>query len=154
LATAGLFVFWSGTSALVAYHSRRLGLTSGRQLAIGFIVAAIGPLSWLGGFGSADWLRLAPGLVFAGAGSGLVNAALPRLAVESVPPERTAMGSGANNTARYVGSSVGVAIVIAIVQSVASGDPDSLAHGMDIAVLVTSVVAVLGAAGTYALARD
>lgn len=100
LATAWLFVFWSGTAALVAYHSRRLGLTSVRQLSIGFVLAALGPLSWLGGLDSGDWVRLVPGLVLAGIGSGLVNAALPRLAVESVPTTRTAMGSGANNTAR------------------------------------------------------
>lgn len=152
-ATAWLFLFWSGTSALVAYYSRRLGMTAGRQLAVGFVVAALGPLSWLGGLGSGDWLRLAPGLVIAGAGSGLVNAALPRLAVDSVPAGRTAMGSGANNTARYIGSSIGVAVVIAVVQGVAAdGDSSDLVHGMNVAILVTSAVALLGAAVTPLLA--
>ncbi|UYM07718.1 MFS transporter [Solicola gregarius] len=155
MATAGLFVFWSGTSAAVAYYSRRLNLRPAPQLAAGFVVAALGPLSWLGGLGSDDWLRLVPGLVVAGAGSGLVNAALPRLAVESVPAQRTAMGSGANNTARYVGSSIGVAVVIAIVQRVADGGgANDLAHGMDVAIIVTSVIALLGAAFTYVLVRD
>lgn len=152
LATALLFVFWSGTSALVAYHSRHLGFTPSHQLALGFVVAALGPLSWLGGLDSGDWVRLVPGLLVAGAGSGLVNAALPRLAVESVPAARAAMGSGANNTARYVGSSIGVAIVIAITQNAASGDSAGLAHGMDLAIIATSVVALLGAACTLALA--
>ena len=154
LTTAWLFLFWSGTSALVAYHSRRLGMTSGRQLALGFVIAGVGPLTLLGGLGSGDWLRLVPGLVIAGVGSGLVNAALPRLAVESVPAERTAMGSGANNTARYVGSSIGVAIVIAIVQRIGDGAAASdLAHGMEIAIVTTSLIALLGAVGAYALTR-
>jgi len=38
----------------------------------------------------------------AGIGSGVANAALGGLAVESVPPDRAGMGSGANNTARYL----------------------------------------------------
>lgn len=152
--TAWLFLFWSGTSALVAYYSRRLRMTPGRQLAVGFVVAALGPLTWLGALGTGDWLRLAPGLVIAGAGSGLVNAALPRLAVESVPAGRTAMGSGANNTARYVGSSIGVAIVIAVVHGVAApGDVTGLAHGMDVAIVVTSGTALLGALVISPLSR-
>ncbi len=153
-ATSILFVAWSGTSAVVAYYSRRFNLRPAPQLALGFVVAAVGPLSWLGGLASGDWVRLVPGLVVAGIGSGLVNAALPRLAVESVPPQRAAMGSGANNTARYVGSSIGAAVVIAIVQRTPGGAAaDDIAHGMDIAIIVTSVIALLGAVFAYLLAR-
>ena len=49
-----------------------------------------------------------------GIGSGVVNASLGRLALESVPRERAGMGSGANNTARYLGGAAGVALVVAL----------------------------------------
>ena len=52
-----------------------------------------------------------PGLLVAGVASGFLNAALGREAVASVPPGRGSVGSGANNTARYVGSALGVTVV-------------------------------------------
>lgn len=55
-------------------------------------------------------LRLLPGLFLAGAANGILNAALGRQAVASVPADRTAMGSGANNTARYLGSAIGITV--------------------------------------------
>jgi dipeptide/tripeptide permease len=85
--------------------------------------------------------RLAPGLATSGVGSGLLNAALARMAVESVPPSRTAMGSGANNTARYVGASIGVAMVVAI----ATSAPGGMAHGAHVALVVCAVTAFAGA---------
>lgn len=57
-------------------------------------------------------------------------------AVESVPRERAARGSGAQQTFRCIGSCAGVALTIALATS--SG---SLAHGADIALLVPAVPA-------------
>ena len=71
-----------------------------------------------------------PGLFVAGVGSGVGNAALGRLAVESVPRDRAAMGSGANNTARYLGGAAGVALVVALAARPGAG---GLAHGWDTA---------------------
>ncbi|MFE0175674.1 MFS transporter [Streptomyces sp. NPDC059002] len=150
---AWLFVIWSGTSFLVALQARRLaGRVSARhQLAIGFALHAVAVLTMLGaasaGPGSAgSWLRLLPGLLISGAGSGLLNAALPLLAVESVPADRAAMGSGANNTARYIGSAAGVALMIAV--STSSGD---LGHGTDVAMTVSAGLAVLAAVSVLLL---
>ncbi len=56
------------------------------------------------------WVSLISGAV-AGAASGIVNSALGREAVASVPPGRGAMGGGANNTARYVGSAIGTTVI-------------------------------------------
>ncbi|WP_406139638.1 MFS transporter [Streptomyces sp. NBC_01089] len=116
LTAAWLFVLWSGTSFLVALQARRLAdrVQARHQLAIGFALHAAGVLTMLGAVDAGSLVRLLPGLFVAGVGSGLLNAALPRVAVGSVPPERAAMGSGANNTARYIGSSIGVALVIAV----------------------------------------
>ncbi|MFD7959626.1 MFS transporter [Streptomyces zaomyceticus] len=146
LGAAWLFVLWSGTAFLVALQSRRLAgrLSAPYQLTLGFVLSAAGVLALLGSLDgpAGSWPRLLPGLVVAGAGSGLLNAALPRLAVDSVPPERAAMGSGANNTARYIGSSAGVALMLALA-----------ATGPDIAVLVSAALALTGAGITLALGR-
>ncbi|MEV8588029.1 MFS transporter [Streptomyces sp. NPDC051180] len=143
LGAAWLFVLWSGTAFVVALQARRLAgrLSAAYQLALGFALSAAGVLALLGGL-DGPWPRLLPGLLVAGAGSGLLNAALPRLAVDSVPPERAAMGSGANNTARYIGSSAGVALTLALVTA-----------GPDTALLTSAALALTGAALTLALGR-
>ncbi|WP_086826042.1 MFS transporter [Streptomyces sp. NRRL B-24572] len=143
LASALLFLLWSGTAFVAALQARRLAgrLSAAYQLATGFTLSAAGILALLGGL-EGPWPRLLPGLLVAGAGSGLLNAALPRLAVDSVPPERAAMGSGANNTARYIGSSAGVALTLALVKT----DPNT-------ALLVSAGLAATGAALTLVLGR-
>nr|WP_234312398.1 MFS transporter [Streptomyces griseus] len=145
LSTAWLFLLWSGTAFVVALQARRLAgrLSAPYQLALGFALSAAGVLALLGTLGTLGspglpWPRLIAGLLVAGAGSGLLNAALPRLAVDSVPPERAAMGSGANNTARYIGSAAGVALALAL--SAAGPDAPLLASaGLAVAGAVLSV---------------
>ncbi|MFF5763467.1 MFS transporter [Streptomyces tanashiensis] len=141
LGAAVLFLLWSGTAFVAALQARRLAgrLSAAHQLAVGFALSAAGVLALLGGL-EGPWPRLLPGLLVAGAGSGLLNAALPRLAVDSVPPERAAMGSGANNTARYIGSSAGVALTLALVPA-----------GPDTALLVSAALALTGGALTLVL---
>lgn len=149
MATAWLFLLWSGLSFVVALQVRRLaGRVPPRwQLATGFLLHAAGVLTMLGSLDAGSWVRLLPGLVIAGVGSGLLNAALPLLAVESVPAARAAMGSGAQQTFRYIGSCAGVALTIAIATSSGGG----LAHGADIAMLVSAVLALVAAASVVAL---
>ncbi|WP_416963919.1 MFS transporter [Streptomyces sp. Agncl-13] len=141
--TAWLFLLWSGLSFAVALQARRLAgrISSRHQLALGFLLHAAGVLTMLGALDSDSWLRLLPGLVIAGVGSGLLNAALPLLSVESVPPARAAMGSGAQQTFRYIGSCAGVALTIAIATSAGGG----LARGADIAMVVSAGLAVVAA---------
>lgn len=145
LDTAWLFLLWSGTAFVAALQTRRLAarLSAAHQLTLGFVLSAAGVLTFLGALeGHAGAWRLLPGLLVAGAGSGLLNAALPRLAVDSVPPERAAMGSGANNTARYIGSSAGVALTLALATA-----------GPDAALAASAALALTGAALTLVLAR-
>ncbi|MEU6460904.1 MFS transporter [Streptomyces sp. NPDC046976] len=148
LATAGLLLLWSGLSFGVALQVKRLTVPPRGQLALGFALHAVGALTMLGAIGSGSWTRLLPGLIIGGVGSGLLNGALPLLAVESVPRERAAMGSGAQQTLRYIGSSVGVALTIALATS-----GGHLAHGTDLALLVSAGLAVTGAIGVLVL-RD
>ncbi|WP_256640895.1 MFS transporter [Streptomyces murinus] len=148
LATAGLLLLWSGLSFGVALQVKRLTIPPRGQLALGFALHAVGALTMLGAIGSGSWTRLLPGLIIGGVGSGLLNGALPLLAVESVPRERAAMGSGAQQTLRYIGSSVGVALTIALATS-----GGHLAHGTNLALLVSAGLAVTGAIGVLVL-RD
>ncbi|MFI5680098.1 MFS transporter [Streptomyces cellulosae] len=148
IGTAWLLMLWSGISFAVALQARRLAgrISPRHQLALGFVLHAGGALGLLGSIAADSWPRLLPGLVVAGIGSGLLNAALPLLSVEAVPAERAAMGSGAQQTFRYIGSCAGVAMTIAIVTSAGSA-----AHGADIAVIVSAAVAVLAAVGVVVL---
>ncbi|MEV3858536.1 MFS transporter [Streptomyces sp. NPDC050095] len=154
MGTAGLFVIWSGTSFLVALQARRLaGRVSPRhQLAVGFVLHALAVATMLGAAGSGLWTRLLPGLVVSGIGSGLLNAALPLLAVESVPAGRAAMGSGAGNTARYIGSAAGVALMIAVSTSTGTSR-HALDRGTNTALLVSGALA-LAAAGLLLALRE
>ncbi|WP_245238993.1 MFS transporter [Streptomyces sp. MZ04] len=150
MSTAALLMIWSGTSFLVALQSRRLaGKVSPRhQLALGFVLHAAAVLTMLPAAASGPWPLLLPGLVVSGAGSGFLNAALPQLAVSSVPAERAAMGSGANNTARYIGSAAGVALMIAV--STSSGSPG---HGARVALVVSAGLGVVGAVSVLLLRK-
>ncbi|MER6082602.1 MFS transporter [Streptomyces sp. NPDC001833] len=147
--TAWLILLWSGISFAVALQTRRLAdrVTTRAQLSLGFALHAVGVLAMLGAIDAGSWHRLLPGLIVAGVGSGLLNAALPLLAVESVPTARVAMGSGAQQTLRYVGSCAGVALTIAIVAGTAGGP----ARGADVAMVVSAGLAVVGAVGVGVL---
>ncbi|MFF8590742.1 MFS transporter [Streptomyces sp. NPDC015220] len=142
MTTAWLLLLWSGLSFAVALLARHLaGRVSPRwQLSLGFALHAAGVLTMLGAVGSGSLPRLLPGMVVAGIGSGLLNASLPLVSVDSVPPDRAAMGSGAQQTFRYIGSCAGVALTIAIATSASD-----LARGADIALLVSAGLAAAGA---------
>jgi hypothetical protein len=57
------------------------------------------------------------------------------------------MGSGAQQTFRYIGSCAGVALTIALATSSTAG----LAHGADVAMAVSAGVAALGAVAVLGL---
>ncbi|TCP38110.1 hypothetical protein EV659_1014 [Rhodothalassium salexigens DSM 2132] len=97
--------------------------------------------------------RIVVALFIAGTANGLLNAALGRQAGATVPADWVAVGSGANNTARYLGSAIGItlgAVLIAHGDDVESAS--GLVTGWNQAVLLTTGFSVLGAA-VVALAR-
>jgi len=156
LTSAWILALFSVTGTIVAFQGRRLpdSLDSGRRVALGFLCGAIGLAASSGLSPHSGWVRLAPGLILLGAGYGLTNASLGRLAVESVPLGRAGMGSGANNTARYVGGAAGVAVVAALL---AAGDnrqgAAGLAHGWNLASAVAAVLCLIGAGTALACRR-
>jgi len=116
LASVVLLAWWA-TSVLTTVGARWLPawVTPRAQLVAGLVGCAAGQFSLVGLDLDSSILRLIPRLLVAGAANGVLNAALGRQAVASVPADRTAMGSGANNTARYVGSAMGITVVAVIV---------------------------------------
>jgi MFS family permease len=150
---AVVLLAWSATGVVTSLLARRIPATvSARiQLAVGLVVVAVGQLMLLGATPESSPWRYVPGLLVAGATSGVVNSALGREAVASVPPGRVAMGSGANNTARYVGSAIGTTVVavVATRPGLPAG-PVGLLQGFDTAVVVATVFSLLGAVAVFA----
>ena len=82
--------------------------------------------------------------------TGLLNALLGREAVASVEPDRAAMGSGANNTARYFGAAVGITLFVVIATHVG----DDITAGWNAAIVVSAAISLVGAAGVAVAARS
>jgi hypothetical protein len=147
LAVTLLVLVWSAISTVTALAVRFIPGVGGRLLlSLGLGVSAVGlaGLAVLGPDGSS--LRVLPGLVVLGVGYGAANAALGREAVAHVPAERAAMGSGANNTARYLGAAVGVTLVVLIsVSGAPAGTPAGLTAGWNAAALSGAALAAAGA---------
>lgn len=128
------------------------GLTSGRSswtaattvtlLAIG--IAALAAFVWI------EARRAEPMLDLGLLRRPLFLVALARLAVESVPHASAALGSGADNTARYLGSALGIAFVVALVSAGGAGEA-GLVQGFNRAALAAAALNVAGAALAAAL---
>ena len=150
MASALVVLVWSATSVVAAVLTRRLpaGFSGGARMSAGFLLVAVGlaPLAFLTPASGAG--TMVAGLVVAGVGTGVVNASLGREAVASVPPHRAGMGSGINNTSRYVGTALGVTVV-----SVLSVHPSAagLIAGWNVAVVVGIVISLAGAAAIATL---
>ncbi|MFF1906118.1 MFS transporter [Kitasatospora sp. NPDC058218] len=144
-----VLAIWSGLSVVSALQARRLAtrMSATTQVAASLLLCGIGEAALYGMSPDGSWTHFAPGLVLAGIGSGVLNAALARLAVSSVPADRAAMGSGANNTARYLGSALGVAITLTVAGQAADdrGPRYAMAAGTDHAVLVAAALCAVGA---------
>src|SRR5205807_7770601 len=84
----------------------------------GLLMVGAGLLLMRGLTPSSHWTALLPGFIVAGAGVGLVNPALASTAIGVVPPQRSGMASGINNTFRQVGIATGIAVLGAIFESV------------------------------------
>jgi MFS family permease len=140
---AVLVIAWSGTSVATSVLLTRIrrSLAGPISIATLLVVVAFGQLLGYGlSAGSSPW-RLVPSMAIAGVVTGVLNALLGREAVASVGPDRAAMGSGANNTARYLGAAVGITLFVVIATHVG----DDLIAGWNAAVLVSAALTVVGA---------
>jgi MFS family permease len=146
-----LVVAWSGTSVLTSYLLRHYPrpVEGPVPLAVFLAVVAVGQLIGYGLTSSSSPLRLVPSLVIAGVATGLLNTLLGREAVSSVDADRAAMGSGANNTARYLGAAIGITAFVVIATSVG----EDVTAGWNRAVLVSAALTLSGAAAVALLGR-
>ncbi|WP_433438155.1 MFS transporter [Nonomuraea sp. CA-141351] len=143
LDAALLFCVWSGLSFVASLLTRHVRLGTAARLALGLGLSAAG---FAGLLGVGDSLRLplvVAGLAVSGAGSGLINSSITQLAIDSVPAHRVSMGSGANNTARYVGSSLGAAAVAAVIGAFGWGRGTTITVAACIVLMAVTAVAAL-----------
>jgi MFS family permease len=144
---------WSATTAVTASLARWIPATPRHLMIGGLIACAAGQLAVYGLLADSPLVRVIPGMLLAGAANGILNAALGRQAVASVPRDRTAMGSGANNTARYLGSAAGLTVcALLITHGGAASGTESLMSGWNMAVLFSVAVSLMGALAVF-LAR-
>jgi predicted MFS family arabinose efflux permease len=126
-------------------------------LFFGLALVGIGLLLMGGLTTSSKWTALLAGFVICGAGIGMVNPALASTAIGVVPPERSGMASGINNTFRQVGIATGVAALGAIFQSQAGSvqhtSPAAFVDALNEILIVGALVAFAGAACALALVR-
>jgi hypothetical protein len=78
-------------------------------IAPGLALVGVGLLLMRGLTPDSQWTHLIPGLIVAGAGTGLINPPLASTAIGVVPPQRAGMASGINSTFRQVGIATGIA---------------------------------------------
>ncbi len=139
-----LVVAWSGTSVVTSYLIRHLKhpIEGPRPIALLLVAVAAGQALGYGLEADSSVWRLALPMFVAGLATGVLNALLGREAVASVPPDRAAMGSGANNTARYLGAACGITLFVVIATHAGS----DLLAGWNAAVLVATALTLVGAA--------
>jgi EmrB/QacA subfamily drug resistance transporter len=126
-------------------------------LAVGLALVGTGLLLMSGLEVDSEWTALLAGFLVAGGGIGLVNPALASTAIGVVPPERSGMASGINNTFRQVGIAVGIAALGAIFQAQAGAvehvSPQAFVDALDHILVVAAIVAYAGAALSLLLVR-
>jgi hypothetical protein len=101
-------------------------------LTVGLAVCAGGLYLFRGLTVTSTWEALLPGFLLSGAGVGLANPAIAKIALGVVPPQRSGMASGINNTFRVAGVATGVAAIGAVFQNrLAAGLHSAAGAGSD-----------------------
>ncbi|MEO6511473.1 MAG: MFS transporter, partial [Nocardioides sp.] len=142
---------WSATGVVTSLVIRRvhIPLPGPRLIAVALAVVGVGELFALGMHDGASPWRLAPAFFVTGLATGVLNAVLGRESVASVPLDRAAMGSGANNTARYLGAAIGITLFSVLMTHTGDGLP----QGWNNATLVAALLTFVGAGATWLVSR-
>ena len=151
LATSIVFTSWSLASTVTAFFARRLPswLNGRTQLALGLLVIAVGQMILIRAESVGAML---PGFLIAGIAAGVVNSALGRETAATAPQGRTGLGSGISNTARYLGSAIGVTLCATLLLH-GGTNPQQLQSGWSYAVAVASALLALGGVTVLILNR-
>jgi predicted MFS family arabinose efflux permease len=114
----------------------------------GLILVGVGELLMRGLTPTSQWTALLAGFILAGAGIGLVNPTLASVSIGVVPPQRSGMASGINNTFRQVGTATGIAALGAIFESVITHHLTQQLAGTPIAAQSSALARAVAAGGT------
>ena len=144
LHAAVLLLAWSGMGTVASLLARRLppGLGGARLMVLALLTAAVGEAAMLGRLGADGW-GIVPGLLVIGVGYGVLNAALGQQAIATVPAAQAAMGSGANNTARYIGSAIGITLVVIAARGADTGVEAAWNHAVGMSAGLTTLAAMV-----------
>lgn len=148
LLAAVILLAWSFTSVVSALSARWLlsRFSPASLLVAGLAFCGVAQLMMVNPNLAGTELQFLPALFLAGAANGVMNSALGKQAVASVPNHLSAMGSGANNTARYLGSAIGITVGAVLMAHGEEVDQlHGLLHGWNQAVYITAFFAFLGA---------
>jgi MFS transporter, DHA2 family, methylenomycin A resistance protein len=138
---------------LVSPFAGRLQARFGARRVVvgGALLGGLGVLDFaLLGLGS-PFVQALPGYVLVGVGYGAAVPAISAVAMGAIEVERAGVASGVLNTARQVGSALGLAILGSIATAVAAGsltESDNLVSGMRAAMLVAGAFALAASALT------
>jgi MFS transporter, DHA2 family, methylenomycin A resistance protein len=111
----------------------------------GALVAALGVLDFALLEADSPFIQAVPGYLLIGVGYGTSVPAISAVAMGAIEVERSGVASGVLNTARQVGSAVGLAALGSIATAVAGGSltgSDDFVSGMRVAMLVAGLLAL------------
>jgi EmrB/QacA subfamily drug resistance transporter len=139
---------------LAGRASDRLG---SRWLMTFGLVLVAGQLLYLSRLGIVEtYWTLVPAMLLGGIGMASTMPAATAAALSAVPVDKAGVGSAVVNTSRQLGGSLGIALMGAIVAHEVAGrrSPEVFVHGLSVALVVASVIALAGAATAALLVRS
>lgn len=144
---AGLLPFFAPLALLAPVTGRITARFGPRPPMIaGLLVGAAGLVSLPLMPSGAGYAGLVPPMLGIGVGMGLLTAAVVTAAMSAVPPDRSGLASGVNNTARQAAGAIGVAVFGAVTGSPA--DAHAFTVGVHTIVLAAAALWLAAAALT------
>jgi EmrB/QacA subfamily drug resistance transporter len=128
------------------------------MIGAGFVLVGAGIAAMHGVTAVSGWTHLLPGMIIAGAGTGLVTVPLASTAVGVVDIARAGMASGINSTFRQVGLATGIALLGAVFTARLAGASGPAARtayaaALNDVLLIGSGTALVAAVASFALIR-
>ncbi len=120
----------------------------------GLVLVGVGLFLMRGLTPASHWTALLAGFIVAGAGVGVINPALASTAIGVVPPQRSGMASGINNTFRQVGIATGIAALGALFESTITNKLAPRLVGTPAAGHAAQIAHAVAAGGTQQVLRS
>ena len=121
----------------------------------GLLLVAV-HLTYLSRLGAdASFRDLLPALMIGGVGMALTMTPSAAAATRAVPVDKSGVGSAVLNASRQTGGAIGIALMGAIMAHEAAGErtPEAFMAGFERALVVSAVIAVVGAIVAFVLVR-